>query len=80
MRCAKTVWLVISASIATQPWISVTVRNSPSRTVLPTPRRPVTIMDCCVRPRASRDSRRSNARTSSSRPANSGGRAPALGV
>jgi hypothetical protein len=52
----------------------------PSSTVLPTPRRPVSTRLRSGRPRATRSSTMSNASSSLSRPASSGGRWPAPGA
>ena len=55
-------------------------RSSPSSTVLPTPRRPVSTRLRSGRPRATRSRTTSNAPSSRSRPASSGGRWPAPGA
>ena len=65
---------------APQPARTAIDRSSPSRTVLPTPRSPVSTRLRSGRPRATRSSTTSNALTSRSRPASSGGRWPAPGA
>ena len=59
---------------APQPARTAIDRSSPSSTVLPTPRSPVSTRLRSGRPRATRSSTISNASTSRSRPASSGGR------
>ena len=72
--------VAISISMATQSRSAAIRPNSVSSTVLPTPRNPVMIMDCSVRPARRRSSSTSNASISPRRPTSTGGMAPALGV
>ena len=65
---------------APQPARTAIERSSPSSTVLPTPRSPVSTRLRSGRPRATRSSTISNASSSRSRPASSGGRCPAPGA
>lgn len=65
---------------APHPRLTAMDRSSPSSTVLPTPRRPVSTRLRSGRPRATRSSTTSKAETSLSRPASSGGRWPAPGA
>src|SRR5450756_473169 len=86
MPCARRRRKSLSSSLETSISMAchlaavVLAPKSASSTVLPTPRSPVMIIDCSVRPTRRRPSSTSNDVSWSSRPTSASGRAPAFGV